>query len=67
MRLWSQDGVMEAHCLAREAAYCARIDGWGMGTLWWLLTANRRLYQIPRKYSPRLAEHMAWEPKWLSH
>jgi glycosyltransferase involved in cell wall biosynthesis len=34
--------------------------------LWWLLTANRRLYSMPRKYSAGLAEHMAWEPKWIS-
>lgn len=38
----------------------------GRSALWWLLTANRRLYTMQPKYSAGLAEHMAWEPKWIS-
>ena len=71
---WAR-GVQDAHYAFRLSLH-GDLSGYKLlrrqsrlsrSALWWLLTANRRLYQMPRKYSPGLAEHMAWEPKWLSH
>jgi glycosyltransferase involved in cell wall biosynthesis len=69
---WSR-GVQDAHYSFRLALR-GDFSGYRLlfqqarlsrSTLWWLLTANRRLYTMPRKYSTGLAEHMAWEPQWL--
>jgi glycosyltransferase involved in cell wall biosynthesis len=69
---WSR-GVQDAHYSFRLALH-GDFSGYRLlfkqarlrrSALWWLVTANRRLYTMPRKYSAGLAEHMAWEPKWL--